>query len=279
MEIDKGYANAHMILGRLLYRLKSEGVYFGISSIKGGERDNVIPSYCKTSLVFPDDDSNIELASEIIAAVEEEISNEFSVKEPDLTIRFERNRNESANGSMEYSILSRKAMEILTFFLVNAPNGVQYMNQSIQGLVETSLSMGILNTSDASVNIGFSVRSSVESAKQELMDKLTYMTEFLGGECRFKGEYPAWPYKKNSELREIFASTYKKMFKKDAVIEIIHAGLECGIFAKKAEDAGRMFDIIAFGPDMSAIHSVDESLSIKSVEQTWKLLTEVLKQL
>lgn len=275
-EIDKGYANAHKILGRLLYLFKTNGVYFGISSIHGGNRDNVIPALCEAVLIMPDDDENKELALRLVMELNDELCIEYQVADPDICIKLDLlNKGDDE----ELSIMSRKSSEILTFFLTNAPNGVQYMNQSIKGLVETSLNMGILNTSDASVNIGYSVRSSVRSAKVALMDQLTYITEFLGGECSFEGEYPAWAFKKESFLRNVFADTYKEMYGKKAKIETIHAGLECGIFADKFEKQGKPLDIIAFGPDIKDIHSVKETLSISSVQRVWEFMIEVLKKL
>lgn len=276
-EIDKGYANAHKILGRILYSFKSNGVYFGIHHIAGGDRDNVIPSLCNAVFVMPDDDENKELAMKHIAELNNALSIEYQIADPDILITLEHIHNKEEDN--EFSIMSRKSSEILTFFLANSPNGIQYMNQSIKGLVETSLNMGILNTTDASVNIGYSVRSSVKSSKHALMDQLIYLTEFLGGECFFEGDYPSWAFVENSRIRTIFLETFKELYEKEATVETIHAGLECGIFADKFETQGKTLDIIAFGPNLWDIHSVKERLSISSVQRVWGFLLAVLKKL
>lgn len=274
-EINKGYANAHKLLGRLLYKFKSNGIYFGISNISGGTKDNVIPNSCNVELILPPNDENKELAQQAVTELNNELKIEYQIADNNIQIILEEtNKNEEDN-----AIMSMKCTEILTFFLVHAPNGIQYMNQSIIGLVETSLNMGILNADLESINIGYSVRSSVKSAKMELMNQLTYITEFLGGECKFDGNYPAWAYKKDSKLRDIFTDTYKELYGKEAKVETIHAGLECGIFAEKFEEQGKSLDIISFGPEIQNIHTTKEAISISSVQRVWEFMIEVLKEL
>ena len=275
-EIDKGYANAHKLLGRLLYKFKSNGVYYGINHIVGGSKDNVIPNKCNIDLLLPNDEDNKALALQTIKDLNNDFKIEYQVADPKIQINFV----ETNNGvEEEVAILSMKCNVIITFFLIHAPNGIQYMNQSIKGLVETSLNMGILNTSTESINIGFSVRSSVKSAKIQLMDQLSYITEFLGGECNFKGDYPSWAYRQDSNLRTIFTKTYKELYGKDAKVETIHAGLECGIFDEKFQEQDRSLDMISFGPDIFNIHTTKEKLSISSVLRGWEFALEILKRL
>ena len=275
-EINKGYANAHKLLGRLLYKFKSNDVYYGINNISGGSKDNVIPNICNVTLIVPNDEDNKALALQTVKDINSEFKTEFQVADCNIEIKLEENNN---GVEEEIDIMSMKSNVIITFFLMNAPNGIQYMNQSIKGLVETSLNMGILNSSKENINIGFSVRSSVKSAKLNLMDQLTYITEFLGGECNFKGDYPSWAYRSNSKLRTVFTETYKELYGKEAKVETIHAGLECGIFDEKFEKQGKPLDIISFGPDMQNIHTTKESLSISSVQRCWEFVIKILGRL
>ena len=55
---------------------------------------------------------------------------------------------------------------------------------------------------------------------------------------------------------------------------MIHAGLECGIFASKIKG----LDIVAFGPDIFDIHTTYERLSISSVKRTWELLLKIIEE-
>lgn len=278
-DINKGHANAHKLLGRLLLILQNHDVYFGIQSITGGTKDNVIPSTCCVDLILPDNYENKQLVMELIENLNKELLVEYQVADDNIQLLLEEHNTNETTKETEFEIMSMKTTEILTFFLNHAPNGIQYMNQSISGLVDTSLNMGILYTKDSDIHIGYSIRSSVKSSKKHLMDQLSYITEFLGGECAFESEYPAWSYKQESKLRNIFMETYKEMYHNDAQVQTIHAGLECGIFADKFEQQGKSLDIISFGPNVQNIHTVRESLSISSVERVWNLLVTILSKL
>ena len=123
-------------------------------------------------------------------------------------------------------------------------------------------------------SVSFSVRSSVKSRKEEVMDRLSYLSEFLGGTVTFIGNYPAWEYKKDSKVRELVLDVYRDLYQKEPKIEAIHAGLECGILSEKIEN----LDCVSFGPDNFDIHTPKERLSISSTERVWKFILEFLKR-
>ena len=149
------------------------------------------------------------------------------------------------------------------------------MSTNIKGLVETSLNAGIMKLNKEELYISTSVRSSVKSRKEELTDRLVYLTEFLGGEISIDGDYPAWEYCADSRLREKVSEVYTRIFQKEPVFEAIHAGLECGMFADKIAD----LDAVSFGPDMFDIHTPKERLSISSTERVYKFIVEFLRSM
>ena len=160
--------------------------------------------------------------------------------------------------------------------MVHMPNGVQRMNPEIEGLVQTSLNMGILTTEESEVQMTFAVRSSSETEKQYLIDQLTSLTETLGGDVEIAGPYPGWEYKADSRLRKVMVEAYKDLYNgEEPVVEGIHAGLECGIFASKLPG----LDAVSFGPQMEHIHTTNEVLSISSTERTWELVVKTLAAL
>ena len=120
----------------------------------------------------------------------------------------------------------------------------------------------------------FSVRSSVESAKYALIDKLYAVTELAGGGNEVTGDYPGWAYRKDSPLRDKMVSLYEKMYGVTPKVETIHAGLECGILGSKIQD----LDCVSIGPQMTAIHTTEETLSISSTRRVWEYLVALLEQ-
>ena len=146
------------------------------------------------------------------------------------------------------------------------------MSMNMKGLVETSLNAGVMKLGKTNFTMTSSVRSSLESRKKELSEKLTALAGFLGGTAEVGGSYPAWEYCADSNLREIVSGTYQKMFGKEPVFEAIHAGLECGIFYENIKD----LDAVSFGPDNFDIHTPKERLNIASAERVYQFLVELL---
>ena len=160
-------------------------------------------------------------------------------------------------------------------FLACAPNGVEEFSHEIEGLVQTSLNLGVLRTGEGAVSATFCVRSSVESQKQMLRDRLACLTEILGGGVETSGDYPAWEYRAESPLRELMTEVYREQYGKEPTIEAIHAGLECGLFAGKLPG----LDCVSIGPDLTEIHTTRERMHISSVRRVWEMTVEVLRRM
>lgn len=265
-EIIKWGANSNQLAGRLLYALDNQ-TEFWLGDIKGGLKDNAIP--IETNLKVYVTSRDCEAFEETIRTVEEELQHEYAVTDPGLKITFKRGPEEISH------MLDTRSTGLITFLLMNYPGGIQRMSSNMPGLVETSLNLGILYLTESELHCGFSIRSSVSSAKEALVDKLVFLTEFTGGTCSFSGDYPAWEYKPDSPLRDLVARVYRDMYQKDCTLEAIHAGVECGIFSNKLPG----LDCVSYGPDLFDIHTTRERMSISSVQRVWEFTLELLKQL
>ena len=149
---------------------------------------------------------------------------------------------------------------------------MQIQSAAVEGLVETSLNLGIIKTEENKMTLEQSVRSSVESSKDMLIRKLIAIAESYGSKYSISGKYPGWKYRQHSELRDHMVSVYKKLYGKEPRLMAIHAGLECGILSEKIDD----LDCISIGPDMMDIHSAKEKLSVKSTANVWEYIKAVL---
>ena len=117
------------------------------------------------------------------------------------------------------------------------------------------------------------VRSSVDDEKKQLIDILENACEKAGGKLILSGDYPGWKYKKDSPLREKMTRIYKEQYKTDPVIEAVHAGVECGLFAGKIAD----LDCVSYGPDLKEIHTYRESMSISSVKRVYEFTRRIIE--
>lgn len=265
-EIHKNRMNATKLMGRFLFELR-EYVNFGLIDMMGGLKDNAIPRDSIANIFLHGDDTE-----EFKKGFEEltgRYKKELSTSEPSLEVKFE------ILEEGEHKFLHPTSFEKMLFLLVNTPIGVQTMSADIPGLVESSLNLGVFRTEEEKVMYCFSVRSSVNSYKQYLCDRLSYMTQFLGGEFEVRGQYPAWEFKKDSTLRNYLAEVFKEQYGHEPKQEAIHAGLECSFFAEKIPGV----DIVSLGPDMWDIHTPKERLSISSTIRVYKYLEKVIEGL
>ena len=262
-EIHKNRANANKVMGEFMSRIQKL-MPLCLTSLSGGSKDNAIPRSCQATLVA------MGIHLERINTVAEELQAEIREKydEPEATVQA---FDVDALGG---NSLSTESTAKVIGLLCASPNGVQSMSQEIPGLVQTSLNLGIAKLGDR-FSATFSVRSSVNTEKQELLAQLKTLSEFYEGGFTLMGEYPAWEYKKESALRDTMVKVYNGMFGKEPQVLAIHAGLECGLLSEKLPG----LDCVSIGPDMQDIHTSREKLSIASVERTWKFLLEVLKNL
>lgn len=265
VEIDKGRANSNQIMGKVLAGLW-EKIRFNIIEINGGRKDNAIPNETIVRIVVKNSDD----IKYIIKKYESMFREEYSKNDKGLKITIDKER-------AEYSgiVMTEDCSDRIIQALVKLPGGVIKMSDDIKGLVQTSLNMGILATKEDIVSMSFSVRSSVGSEKEDLIKQIRGIIEGLGGNMECVGDYPAWEYNKTSKLRDIMSEIYKEQTGKDADIQAIHAGVECGLFAGKISN----LDCVSFGPDIYDIHTTKERLSVSSVNRTWKYLLEILKRI
>lgn len=267
VEIDKGRGNACQLLGRCLYSLHRK-FDFSLISLVGGQKDNAIPREASASLLIEDKALLPSFEAEL-QAFDAIFREEYKITDSGIRLRMEAGEETTCQ-----VMASESAGRALTA-LCCLPNGIEKMSFDIPGLVQTSLNLGILSTTDKELTLSYSVRSSKESEKQALIERITCLTEALSGYTEVSGDYPAWEYRKNSPLRDTMVRIYEEKFGKKPIIQALHAGVECGIFAGKLPG----LDCVSFGPDIKDIHTPKEALDTESVSRTWEYLLEILQKL
>ena len=261
-EIHRGRANANVLLGRAL-RAASVRTQLRLGEAAGGSKDNAIPTESRAEILVSDEAA----ARAVLGELEANLRREHRTTDPELFLRTEASQ-------WEGSPMDRTSTERAVCLLTCLPNGVQAMSGDIPGLVQTSLNLGILTTGAEELRACFSVRSSLGSQKEALKDRLTCLTQALGGRTQYSGDYPAWEYKEDSLLRERMVQVFREQYGRAPKVEAIHAGVECGLLAGKIPG----LDCVSIGPDLLEIHTPRERMSISSVQRVWAFLLEVLKR-
>ena len=264
-EINKGRANANQLLGQVLTAL-AEKVPYHLVTLAGGLKDNAITREAEAQLVFASREAAAE--AETVAAAQSEIfRKEYQEADAGVTVIL----TVEAEGAAEAMTVESAAK--VRALLTRIPNGVVRMNPDIPTLVQTSLNVGIMTCEDSMLNLQYAVRSSVGDEKEELIQKIITIAEEEGASIERNGEYPAWEYQKDSPLRAKMQKIYEEMFGKTPTVEVIHAGLECGILSTKIPN----LDCVSIGPNIYEIHTTEEHMSISSVQRMWNYLVKIIK--
>ncbi len=275
VEIHEGHANAIKVLGRLL-RAAGKG---RIAEIGGGGKDNAIPRDAWATVVLPAED--VKDFSEKLNADAEKLRQEPNTIAADK--HFSCTTEEGRVPAYMFSAESHAAVLAAINLL---PNGVLSMSAHVEGLVAYSRNLGIVKTdmdqngAPVMVTLSGSTRSAAASHIDGSAREWEELAALVGAQTVHRARYPGWDYAPVSPLRERWMAASEALYGIKPRIEVIHAGLECGILSDKlAVVLGVTPDIISVGPDMRDIHTPREMLSIPSVARTYRLLCRVISEL
>ena len=260
--IGLGRGNASMLLGRALGEV-ARHTELRLILAQGGLKDNAIPSQAEAEIAVP---AGTEL-TDIAAAFEAQLRHEYRAADPDVTVT-------AVPCEPGFLPMDEASTARCLCLLTCAPNGIQEMSQDVPGLPQTSLNLGILTTVEDTMEASFCLRSSVASQKEMMRRRLDSLTTALGGHTEVSGDYPAWEYRADSALRDRMVAVYRDQYGAEPRIEVIHAGLECGLLSGKLPG----LDCVSIGPDLEDIHTPRERMSIPSVQRIWAFVTEVLRR-
>jgi dipeptidase D len=265
-DIQKQRGNANKDMGRILYTL-SKKIDFSLLAVNGGAAANVIAQHCTAEVVM-----SADRAENFIQRLEEladTIKAEYLGFEPGLAITAEVGEEDI------YDVMNWESTINMIWYLYGALDGVQTMDRQVDGAVESSLNTGIVTTEDTSVTVRYQARSSILSKREEMVQRLGLWSEIVGGHLEIDSAYPAWPYNPVSELRPVMVDVYTEMFGEAPRIEVVHGGLEGGIFMDKNPE----LDIVSFGPNLMNVHTPEERMDIQSTAKYWEYIKAVLARL
>lgn len=262
VDICSGRANANKLMGRLFAKWQKAEREAHLVSINGGSKDNAIASICEAVIATADAQKTIALLQQTA----KDISAELVGDDKGFVVVVEPTKAPE-------SMFSATDSAQLIALLAAVDNGVKEMNYNIKGLPEWSRNLGVITTEGNVVELTFSSRSAIESRLDASIDELDAFAAITGCTTKHYSRYPGWDYAPVSELRDLYARAYREITGKDAVVDVIHAGLECGIIVSKLPD----LDVISIGPDMRDVHSPDERLNLASVEVFWKTIEKLIE--
>ena len=258
VDIDKGRANSNLLVALLLDKISD----IKIVSFNGGSKDNAIAN--RSEIVFL---SNLNVKS----IIDKNLSG-VTFENEDKNVEI----NVSILDDTEYNYISNgESLKFLSLIRGLRQNVIEY-SKDIEGLVETSGNIGVVNIQKGKISIVESLRSSVDEKRDEIKEYNNNLASSLEYEIKEEGEYPGWKYNKNSKLEKIYIQAYKKYHNNELpIVCAIHAGVECGMIYEKLPH----LDMISLGPDVKDVHTVNEKLYLLSCKTLLKTLLEIINNL
>jgi dipeptidase D len=261
-DIDKGRANACKLMGRVLYDIMDKETE--LVSVCGGTKDNAIVRECEALVTVFDE--------KILKGKIEKLSCELreGLCKDDCGFALELDML----GEREVACIDKDTARKIVFLMHTVRNGVFEMNHDIEGLVEWSRNLGIVNCSENGAELVFSSRSSFGSRIDASADELDDHASFLGAKIKHYNRYPGWCFAPMSDIRNAYVSAFESLFGKKPEVTVIHAGLECGVISQALPD----MDIISCGPVVLDLHSPDEKMNKKSFENFYTVIKTVVEK-
>lgn len=268
IDIHKHRANANKIMARTLNQIRTLSP-MRLVSISGGSRKNAIPRDARASIWVADADQPALMKR--VAQLEKQFREEFTSSEPNLFV----NLNPAKESEPPAQALSREGTDKIIRILLGLPHGVAGMSPELDGVVETSCNLATIDLTGDQIEILSSQRSASVTRLEEITASVHAIAELAGARYEDGDAYPPWQPLMDSHLLGRSQKIYRKLYDKDPIVRVIHAGLECAVIG----DIYPGMEMISFGPTIQNPHSPDERILIPSIEQVWDFMVSLLEEL
>lgn len=264
LEINEGRANANKLMARLV--IDAISIYEArLASWRGGNMRNAIPRDCEVVLTLPEE--NVPGFCEAVGEWRDTFASEYAAVEPELTLSAETCECPAA-------IVPEEVQDNLLNAIQGCHNGVLRFIPEMPHIVETSSNLAIVEIGGGQAMFKVLIRSSRDSMKALCCDMLDSVFSIAGMRVTLDGDYPVWQPDTNSEIVGLMSGIYEELFGQKPLVQVIHAGLECGVIGSKCPG----MDMVSFGPTLRSPHTPNERCYIPSVEKYYRLVLATLER-
>ncbi len=264
--IGTGKINAAQTMGQLLAYLNEQNITYELDYITCGTSPNAIPNQAKALIAVKKQD--VQLVNKLLAQRTEDLAAAYKVSDPDVTISIK-------SVKVPETVFESKQAENIVSYAALVFDGIHTMSQSIDGLVESSSNLGIFRAGKDEVMASLFARSSQKALLDEIGLQQLRLAQICGYNVTQTQSSDAWPADPNSRLQALMQQVYFEQTGNELKLGYLHAGLECGTFAR----LNKNLDMISIGPEIHDVHSVKETLYLNSVVPVYRLLEESMTRL
>jgi dipeptidase D len=266
VQIHEPLANAIKLLAGTINAACEVGIAFRLAGIDGGTAHNAIPRDATAKLAIAP--FQLPRLQAVIQERLQTLQREWSAAEPNLSLEVQRI-------DLPPHVLPAAYSTALLRLLNELPHGVIKMSDDFPGKVETSSNLAAVHTEPEIVEVATSSRSFSETALAKVQDEIATLGRDAGANIEVRDGYPGWEPDPGSYLLAVAKQVYPQVFGKESAVEVMHAGLECGVLVSRLPG----MEAISFGPLIRGAHTPEEHVYASTVESTWRLLTALIEEL
>lgn len=264
LEINEGRCNANKAMARIVQDAIAN-FEACLSSWSGGNMRNAIPREAEVVLTLPKE--NVGALKEMVDEWRQTLTDEYGSIEKDLKLDMEETEHPAY-------IVPAEIQDNLVNALCAAHNGVLRLIPEVPEIVETSSNLAIVTIGGGKAAFLILIRSSRDSMRECCAETLESAFSMAGMKVELSGDYPAWQPNPKSETVELMKDIYRELFNAENRVQVIHAGLECGIIGALRPQ----MDLVSFGPTLRSPHTPNERCYIPSVGKYWKFVKTILER-
>lgn len=265
LEINEGRCNANKAMARLVQDAIAN-FEACLAEWKGGNMRNAIPREAEVVLTLPKE--NLPALKEVVDEWRETFVGEYGSIEKDLTLTVE-------EVALPAHIVPAEIQDNLVNALCAAHNGVLRFIPEVPSIVETSSNLAIVEIGEGKAKFLILIRSSRDSMRECCAETLESAFSMAGMKVELSGDYPAWQPNPHSEIVELMKDIYRELFQAENRVQVIHAGLECGVIGALRPN----MDLVSFGPTLRSPHTPNERCHIPSVGKYWDFVKTILERI
>ena len=266
VDINKGRCSAVIPSWAILAAIYNE-YDFHLASIQIGEANASIASTADLVICVPSGE-----AAEFVKAQQDSINEwlreEYGTSDPNIHCTIEKCEQQD-------KVIPTETFEALMSCLEQTPQGVVKMSTTMKDTVETSNNVGRITTDDDHIFISTHTRSFIDADMAQLSQDIANTFAAYGGKTETIMSAPAWQENQQSDFLKMTSDTFQDVLGWRPRMVAMHFVLEAGFFVQHYPG----IQMASIGPRIVEPHSASERVELKTIDDIWRVLLEMLKRL
>ena len=266
VDINKGRCSAVLPTGAILQNICLEHDV-EVANIMIGEANASIASKGEFVICLLSDEYGDSLKKQL-DIINRGLQEKFGSSDPHIVCSIEQCNKQD-------TVIPKESLKALTNSLIQVPQGVVKMSAAMPGTVETSNNIGRIVTEEDHIFVSTHTRSFVDSDMEALSKEIANTFAAAGATSETIMSAPAWQEDQHSYFLQMVSDTFQDVLGWRPRMVAMHFVLEAGFFVQHYPG----IQIASIGPRIVEPHSTSERVELKTIDDIWQVVIELLKRL